>query len=390
MYGCTDILSSKKYRLITPVLVTGSTGFIGREVVRRLLAADRCVLALARGRAGEPVPDRVAAAVGLVPDGRRLGVVEADLSLPGCGLAESDWKRLRESVETVIHCAGETTFLPGDMPSFRRGHIDGPLDLLHGLRGGRLRRWAHLSTAYVCGRRCGGVLESEGDVGQDFHNPYERVKLEVELALRRAGARLAMDIRVFRPSIVVGTAPATPGGNPANLFFEFIRMLAALAELANGSEVPLRIRAAPRAGFNIVPVEYVAAAAVALAEHPDGAGETFHLVVSNAPSQAAMLDMITRCFGLKGVSLVDARTEELAKPSPLERRVGRMLSGYREYLEQDVRFDDTTCRRLLDRCEVPPAVLSPEAVHRLIDQAVVTPTTRGAFRRQPQLDVTNI
>lgn len=80
----------------------------------------------------------------------------------------------------------------------------------------------------------------------------------------------------------------------------------------------------------------------------------------------------------------------LSDPSPLERRVERMLSGYQEYLEQDVQFDDSTCRRLLDRCGVPPAVLSPEVLHRLIDQALLTPTTRGASRRVQSFDFTNI
>ncbi len=265
------------------ILLTGATGFIGREVARRLLAAGRPVVALARGKEDEPAPDRVAQALGFAPDGARLDVVEGDLSLPGCGLGESDWRRLRANVETVIHCAGETTFFPEDMASFRQGHIDGPLDLLHGLRGGRLRRWGHLSTAYVCGKRTGRVLEREGDLGQEFHNPYERVKLEAEIALRR-GARLGLDVRVLRPSIVVGAAPATTGATPSNLFFDFIRMAARLARLADGAPVPLRIEAAPGAPFNLVPVEYVATAVVALAEHPRGAGETVHLVVSDPPT----------------------------------------------------------------------------------------------------------
>jgi long-chain acyl-CoA synthetase len=354
----------------SPVLVTGATGFIGREVVRRLLAVGRPVLALARGREGQPAVDRVAEAVGVVPDGRQLGVVEADLTKPGGGLREALLRSLRETVETVIHCAGETIFFPEGMARFRAGHIDGPLDLLSGLRGGRLRRWAHLSTAYVCGRRSGIVLEGEGDVGQDFRNPYERVKLESEETLRRAGSRLGVDVRVFRPSIVVGVAPETAGGNPSNLFFEFIRKVAALGQRSNGSRPRLRIPAAPRARFNIVPVEYVAAAVVALAEHPDGVGETFHVVVSDAPTQESMLAMISERLGLSGLRLVDSRAP-LPNPSPLERKLSRMLSGYREYLEADLHFDDSTARRLLGRCGLPRPTLSPEVVHRLIDQALV-------------------
>ena len=150
-------------------------------------------------------------------------------------------------------------------------------------------------------------------------------------------------------------------------------MVAALAKFSNGSKIPLRIAAAPQARFNIVPVDYVAAAAVALAEHPEGERETFHLVVSDAPTQDAMLAMITARLRVRGLSLVDSRRASLQDPSPLERKVSRMIAGYREYLEQDVQFDDTIARRLLDRCRVARATLSPSAVHRLIDQALVTP-----------------
>jgi len=357
----------------SPVLVTGATGFIGRRVARRLLAAGRPVLALARGQGGHPAADRVAEAVGVGPEGRLLDVVEGDLAWRGGGLGEAEWRYLRDTVETVIHCAGAPTFFPRDIASFRAAHVDGPLDLLHGLRGGRLRRWAHLSTAYVCGRRSGTVFEHEGDVGQGFHNPYEHVKLESEEALRRAGRRLGIDVRVFRPSIVVGAAPDTAGGNPSNLFFGFIRLLGALSCRANRFRVRLRIPAAPRARFNIVPVEYVAAFVVALAEHPDGTAETFHVVASDPPAQESVLAMIVERLGLRDISLIDPRRQKLRDPSPLERKVARLLSGYREYLEQDVQFDDSNARRLLRRCGLGRSALSREAVHRLIDSALTTP-----------------
>ncbi len=363
-----------------PVLVTGPTGFIGRELVRRLLAEGRPVVAMARRRGDQSARDRVSATVGSPLNGRLLDVVEADPAQPGCGLEAGDWRRLRDTVETVIHCAGETLFFPKDLARFRVGHRDVPLAILRRLRGGRLRRLAYLSTAYVCGRRAGTVLECEADVGQGFHNPYERVKLESELAIRRAGRQLGIDVRVMRPSIVVGPAPATAGGNPSNLFFRLIRMTASLARHSNGADVRLRIRAAPRARFNIVPVEYVAEAVAALAEHPKGAGQTFHLVVSAAPTQENVLAMIAGRLGVRGLSLVDPTRVPVENPLPLERRVARMLSGYHPYLQRDLKFDDTNARRVLDRCGVRPSFLSPEVVDRLIHQALAAPDSPRAVR----------
>jgi thioester reductase-like protein len=166
----------------TVILVTGATGFIGRQVIRHLLTGGRSVIAMARSREDTSAQARVMRAVGCIPDRGRLEVIEADLRIPRHGLTPEVLRRLRDTVETVIHGAGDTAFFPTDLGRFRAGHIDGPLALLAALHGGRLQRWGHLSTAYVCGKRSGTVFEDEGDVGQDFHNPYERVKLERKIA----------------------------------------------------------------------------------------------------------------------------------------------------------------------------------------------------------------
>jgi thioester reductase-like protein len=359
----------------TAVLVTGATGFIGRQVLRHLLAANRSVIAIARPRKDLSAHSRVMRAVGHLRDRRQVEVIEADLTNPQHSLTSEVLRRLRDMVETVIHCAGDTAFFPADMDQFRAGHIDGPLALLAALHGGRLRRWGYLSTAYVCGKRSGTVFEDEGDVGQDFHNPYERVKLDAETSMRAAGDRLGIDVRVFRPSVVVGPAPETAGGQPSNLFFIFIRMMEGLARLSHRFKVHLRIEGAPTARFNIVPVEYVARALVALAEHPDGVGKTFHLVVSKAPVQEVMLAMIADYFGLSGLSIVDAYHTPLTKPSALERQVARLQGPYRDYLTQDVHFDDCVARALLDRLGLLRPMLDAHEVRRLIDQALECPAS---------------
>jgi thioester reductase-like protein len=359
----------------TAVLVTGATGFIGRQVLRHLLAAQRSVIAIARPREDLSAHSRVMRAVGHLPDRRQVEVIEADLANPRHGLTSGVLRRLRDTVETVIHCAGDTAFFPADMNQFRAGHIDGPLALLATLAGGRLQRWGYLSTAYVCGKRSGTVFEGEGDIGQEFHNPYERVKLDAETSMRAAGDRFSIDVRIFRPSAVVGPAPETAGGQPSNLFFIFIRMMQTLARLSHRLAVRLRIEGAPMARFNIVPVEYVARALLALVEHPDGAGKTFHLVVSKAPVQEAMLAMIADYFGLPGLSIVDACRTPLTQPSALERQVARLQAPYRDYFTQDVHFDDRVARQLLDRLGLPRPILDGQQVRRLIDQALQLPAS---------------
>jgi hypothetical protein len=105
---------------------------------------------------------------------------------------------------------------------------------------------------------------------------------------------------------------------------------------------------------------------------------TFHVVVRDAPTQAAILTMITRRLGLAGLTVIDALAEPLEAPSSLERLVARMLERYHAYLRLDVEFDDRDARRVLDACGVAAPRLSGDVVSRLIDQALATATPRGA------------
>ncbi|HET7875917.1 MAG TPA: SDR family oxidoreductase [Methylomirabilota bacterium] len=358
------------------VLVTGATGFLGRHVVHRLLGAGRPVAVLARPMGGRGAEERVAESLGCARDRLPVTVVEGDLAAPRAGLDPRALDWLQRHAARVVHCAGDTTFFPAAAGPFRAGHVEGPRWLLEALAaGGQLTRWVHVSTAFVCGRRRGRVLETEGDVGQAFHNPYERVKLESEVALRTAGATQGVDVRILRPAIIVGRAPGTAGGGPSALFFAFIRLAAMLGRLAGGAEVPLRVAACPRAPFNIVPVEYVAAAIAVLAEHPAADGIACHLVVPAPPTQAAMLRMIAGHLGVRGLRLVDGPPPD---PTPFEEQVAAMLAPYREYLEQDVRFDDAVARPALAACGVPPPVLDETAVGHLVRAALATPARRPA------------
>ena len=124
---------------------------------------------------------------------------------------------------------------------------------------------------------------------------------------------------------------------------------------------------------SIIPVEYVSAAIAVLSEQPGAANGTFHLVVSQPPTQEAMLHMIAARLGVKGLRLIDERCEPMLDPSPLENRVARMLAPYREYLEQDVSFDDRAARSLLKSVGVSCSRFDHRTIDYLIAMALSEP-----------------
>ena len=241
------------------VLLTGATGFVGREILSRFLERDnRHVYALVRA-------DDDDHAAGRLPAHERLTAVAGDIERPGLGLADGARDRVRDEVTNVVHCAASVSF---DLPleESRTVNVEGTRNVLELARScTRLERFSYVSTAYVAGEPGGIFREDELHVGQRFRNPYELSKFEAEVALRREGAGLPLQI--LRPSIVVGDS--TTGRTTS-----FNVLYGPLKALARGRipAIPAR-RDSP---VDIVPVDYVADRVHELAT--GGPNGTFHLV----------------------------------------------------------------------------------------------------------------
>ena len=196
------------------VLLTGATGFLGMELMARLLEdGDRRVWALVRASSQAEAQERVRATLAsLVPDPEavagRVIPVAGELTREGLGIEPRLRDQLAEAVEEVIHAAASVSFsLPLDQA--RAVNLEGTrhvleLAMLASTRGVRLRRFAHVSTAYVAGTHSGAFGESDLARGQGFNNTYERSKWEAERLVRRHEG--LVPVQVFRPSIEIGRA----------------------------------------------------------------------------------------------------------------------------------------------------------------------------------------
>ena len=167
------------------VLLTGATGFVGREILSRFLErGDRHIFALVRADNDDQAAERL-------PAHDRLTAVAGDIEQQELGLADGTSELLRREVTTVLHCAASVSF---DLPleESRSVNVEGTRRMLEFARGcPGLERFSYVSTAYVAGEPGGLFREDELAVGQRFRNPYERSKFEAELALRSEGARPA-------------------------------------------------------------------------------------------------------------------------------------------------------------------------------------------------------
>jgi thioester reductase-like protein len=187
------------------LLITGSTGMLGRQVTRQLLAGtDRhLTLLLHRQRAGMTKERLLRETFGVRPSSavlRRVRIVRGDVTKPRLGLSQAEASRLAAGVDGLLHAAGSTRFdLP--LPLARQINVDGTRQVVRfAERCPRLARFGLVSTAFVSGRRQGTILESERRHGTGFVNSYEQSKYEAEECVETS----ALPYAIYRLSTLVG------------------------------------------------------------------------------------------------------------------------------------------------------------------------------------------
>lgn len=321
------------------ILMTGVTGALGREVLPRLLGADpeAEISVLIRPREGDSPEDRLSRVLryvlnqnpGLSLD--RVRAVSGDVTRPRLGLGPRDYERLCRSVTQIIHGAAGIKLDP-PLECARRINVEGTREVLRfAERCPRLRRYAHVSTAFVAGRRRGVVHETELARGQAFVNAYERSKFEAETVVR---ARMSdLPVTVFRPSIIIGDSR---DGHTA----AFDTFVLPLRLIASG-----RVRAIPGSPdfrLDLVPVDFVADAMVRLLDDDRSRGRTYHLVSGweRSLSLRPLLETAVRVTGgvpSPPLTFVTPGSALCLSPEDL-----RLIAPFFAYLDQEKRFDAST------------------------------------------------
>ena len=206
----------------------------------------------------------------------RVHAVPGDLVAPALGLRDATREQLATEVDEIVHCGASVSF---DLPlrESRAINVAGTARVL-GLaeacaeRGG-LRRMTYVSTAYVSGTRTADVREDELDAGQDFRNTYERSKHEAETLVRAHQAEAAGHDRA---------AEHRRGRARHGLDVVLQRHLRAAARVRAGAYPVLPGRRS--ALVDVVTVDYVADAILALAAAPEAEGGTYHVVSGDEAS----------------------------------------------------------------------------------------------------------
>jgi thioester reductase-like protein len=335
------------------VLLTGVTGFVGMELLARLLERTRRpVICLVRGAHEADSQQRLLRTLATLLGNSerhedRLVALCADLERPALGLSASVVDELAAVVSDIVHGAASVSFELG-LAQSRAINVEGTRRMLELAalcrRRGGLRSFSYISTAYVAGEHHGHFGEDDLEAGQRFRNPYERTKFEAEQVVRAHAAELP--VTIFRPSIIVGDHRT--GWTPV-----FNVLYAPLRAFAQGtySVVPAR-RSAP---VDAVSVDYVADGIFALITSRPADGRTYHLTAGDdATTVGELVDLAAELLGRPApVSLPPSLYRRVLHPllvravDSRRRRALRRTEIYFPYFAVDTVFDDTRTRTAL-------------------------------------------
>jgi thioester reductase-like protein len=240
------------------LLLTGSTGFLGGELLRRLILSPERpeICLLIRGQDSEERFKRLIAKLvqesGSDEFTSRLRLLSGDTSLENLGLGAAEFESLSRKISRIIHSSASTN-LGQSIEAARLENVRGTRELVRLARssGENFQTFFHVSTAYVAGDTTEKVSADRLILDGPFKNGYEQSKAEAEMLVRESG----LDYCIFRPSIIVGDSH-TGITSSFNVLYVPVKFL------VRGlfSALPL----SDKAPFDAVPINYVADSIVSL------------------------------------------------------------------------------------------------------------------------------
>ncbi len=351
--------------------VTGYPGFIGKRLVKYLAKVNpggHITLLV------QPKFMTEAQTYARELEGAKVEVISGDIVDMHLGLAGPEYQRLVEETTHIFHLAAISYLgMPRDVA--RKVNVDGTRAVLELAREcTRLQRMVHFSTCYVSGDRVGVIAEDELELGQRFRNAYEETKYEAERLVQRAKARLP--ITIIRPSTVVGDSETGEIDRFEGPYY--LGMLLVLSPLV----LPLPLPGNGVAPLNVVPVDFVVQATWVLAQKPEAAGKTVHLVDPNPMSARRVYELIAERANRKLPRFtLSARATDLFLRIPGVEKLARPQRAAIHYVNHLVLYNCHTALELLDgtgvRC--PPL---QTYLDKLIDFAMHSWNARKSSAQQ--------
>ena len=267
------------------IFLTGFPGFIAERLVERLAEPGVQFFLLVEPRfvdkAMEAI-ERISESTGTPLD--NFAVVEGDITKPDLGMDRDDAADIRFEATDAFHLAAVYD-LAVERNLAMRVNLEGTKNVNAFVKSlPHLKRYNYISTCYVAGKRLGEIKENELEHDAGFRNFYEETKYLAEMEVEKLKSELP--VTIFRPSVVVGDSQTGETAKYDGIYYliHYLRKAPYLLRAVNVGNNDVRL--------NLVPVDFVVEAIVALSKDPKAIGKTIALADPAPLSTAELFDAI--------------------------------------------------------------------------------------------------
>lgn len=337
------------------ILLTGANGFIGTQIARFLIKnKEHNILAMVRADNKQSAVKRLKRAWWDWPEieetiEERVEVIAGDVIRENLGWDDETYSQRASSITHIIHTVADLR-LHAPLKDLNKTNVQGTLNLLKlAKESPHLKRFSHLSTAYVAGKRAGEVGEDDLSDFYGFWSNYEESKYEAEKAVRKS----KLPFSIFRPGMVVGNSK-TGEIKTFNTLYILLKLYLTgkLRLIPTSSSLKL----------NPIPADYVARAVSSLTFNSRAEMKTFHLTTPSTqlPTIKEILEE-TRNWAKKELETslpkpifipLSALIQKISAKSYIKPGLLKILLTLAPYLDEKRVFKNENTQKLLGSFEI--------------------------------------
>ena len=277
------------------LLVTGATGYLGKNLIALLSKSHEHLYLLVRRKS-------IKKAENLFGHLENVTFVKGDLTNPD--LVEDIEFKLEEKIESILHM-GAFYDLQGDHTEAYLQNVMGTLNVTYFARLCKnLKSFHYISTIAVSGEFNGTYRETDFNVKQTFSNSYSETKYEAERVVRRLEELTSVSI--YRPGIIIGnsnTGEFDKVDGPYYFWSTISKLKGLIPGISNLPVIPL-----PIIEKSVLPVICVDHAASLINKGmtlgPASEIRCFHLVDNGAPKIKDLIALSLKKFKVNSKILV--------------------------------------------------------------------------------------